>query len=251
MLSTQALAATFGAVRAVDRVSFTVAPGERVGLIGPNGAGKTTLINLITGALVPSEGTAWLDDRRLTGASPDRIARWGVVRTYQQARLFGGATVLENVAVGAHGTASAGPLATVLRTPRFRRTEAALRTAAVEALARVHSAGLAEMAVAQLTAGQQRLVSVARAIASRPRVLVLDEPAAGLSDAERDVLARDLRDYLAANQTSLILVEHHIGFVAEVCDRVIVLAEGRVLAQGPPSAIRQDPRVIDAYLGAA
>ncbi|MEU6083248.1 ABC transporter ATP-binding protein [Streptomyces sp. NPDC047108] len=249
MLQVDALSRNFAGLAALTEVSFSIGGGRIAGLIGPNGAGKTTLVNCLTGALVPSSGTARWKDRVISGRSPEQAVADGVTRTFQQARLFPGRSVLDNVMAGAHRTGSAGMLAATLRLPSARRDERRMRAAAFEALDAVGCAGLAGAAAGSLSAGRQRLVALARSLATGPELLLLDEPAAGLNDTETEHLAENLRAVAADRGLTLIVIEHHLAFVMALCDEVLVLAEGRLIAHGSPGEVRAEPAVISAYLG--
>jgi branched-chain amino acid transport system ATP-binding protein len=239
----------FGGVAAVRDVEFTVAAGQIKALIGPNGAGKTTLLNLIAGVLAPTRGRILFDGRPLPVCRPHAVAARGIARTFQLVRLFGEMTVLENVLVGCHRRGRAGWLACALRT---RRTAAEERTLGAEALDILDRLGLRERAglpAAALPYGEQRLVEIGRALGMRPRLLLLDEPGAGLDHQEHARLAdlvREIRD----GGTTVLLVDHHMDFVLDVSDDVLVLSYGEKLAEGPPAHVRAHPAVIDAYLGA-
>lgn len=239
----------FGGVFATRDVSLDVARGELRGVIGPNGAGKSTLFNLISGHLRPDAGTVTLSGRRIDRLPPHRRARLGVAIVFQGARLFTRMTVLENVMVGAHARTGAGLPSAVLRLPKHRAEERMIAESAREAL---HQVGLADWASRDaegLPLGQQRRLQVARALVARPDLLLLDEPASGLRATERTELA-DLITQLQATGMTIMLVEHDVGLVTRLADRITVLDLGEVIAEGTPDEIRHDPRVIDAYLGA-
>jgi ABC-type branched-subunit amino acid transport system ATPase component len=240
----------FGGVRAVDDATFTVADGEVHGLIGPNGAGKTTLLNLISGLLRPTAGSIELDGRRIDGLPPNRIASLGVARTYQNIRLFGGLSAADNVVVGQHLRRDAPVWRRLLLLTSARNEERAAREAAEAGLARV---GMRERAMTRafnLSYGEQRRVEIARALASRPRLVLLDEPTAGMNPNESAAVARLVRE-VANEGRAVLLIEHNVRLVMELCDRITVLNFGKVIARGTPVEIGKDPAVIAAYLGDA
>ena len=248
LLETAALTRRFGGLTAVDAVSVSVPAGEIRGLIGPNGAGKTTLFNLIAGQMRASAGRILLDGVDVTKLRADRRALAGVRRTFQNVKLFRDMTVLENVMVGLHGRGRAGVIAALLRASWQRREEEALRDAAHRALETVGLADLARVPAASLAYGHRRLLEIARAIAPEPRLLLLDEPAAGLNGAEAAALVRLIRR-INADGVTVILVEHHMDVVMTTCGRITVLNHGRLLAEGTPVEITRSTEVIDAYLG--
>jgi branched-chain amino acid transport system ATP-binding protein len=221
----------FGGVTAVNGASIAAPAGQITGLIGPNGAGKTTLFNVITGVQPCAEGTVTLDGHDITGLAPHRRARLGMSRTFQRLELFWTLTVADNVAVAAELAGHRNPAALVDRL-----------------LAQVGIADLADEPAGQLPTGSARLVEVARALASGPRVLLLDEPASGLNESETEALGALLRQ-LAADGLAVVLVEHDMSLVMDICDSVTVLDLGRVIASGEPAAVRSHPAVIEAYLG--
>jgi branched-chain amino acid transport system permease protein len=238
-LALDGLTKSFGGVRPLDAVSLAVAPGEVVGLIGPNGSGKTTLLNLVSGLYAPDGGAVRLADAELTGLAPHAVARRGVGRSFQTLSLPEDMSGLDAVAVAAgvppHGGAAA-----------LRRA----RAAAMRCLATMGAAEVASSTCASLPHGMRRRVEIARALATRPAILLLDEPAAGLGPEEQADLARRLRG-LAAEGLGLLVVEHNFAFLAGLADRVVCLERGRVIAVGAPEEIRRDPLVLEAYLGAA
>jgi branched-chain amino acid transport system ATP-binding protein len=249
LLEVEDLAMHFGGLAAVRRVDFSVSEGQIKALIGPNGAGKTTIFNCIAGVLAPTRGRIRFEGRALPAARPHVVARRGIARTFQLCRLFGEMTVLENVLVGCHRRGRAGWLASALRTPAMRSDEARLRDDALAVLARLGLAARADVAAAALPYGEQRLVEVGRALAMSPKLLLLDEPGAGLNAAEHARLAtliRTIRD----GGTTILLVDHHMDFVMDLSDEVLVVSYGEKLAEGAPAAVRAHPDVIAAYLGA-
>ena len=248
LLRLDGLSRRFAGLVAVDAVTLSVAAGGVHAVIGPNGAGKTTLFNLISGLVPPSSGTIHLGDADLTRLPPERRAALGIGRTFQNIRMFGAMTALENVLTGLHTRMATGLLPTLLRTTAFRADE---RRAVERARAALDTVGLADKAglrAGGLSYGDQRRLEIARAIAPEPRLLLLDEPAAGMNPAETQALGalvRRLRD----SQTTVLLVEHDMGFVMDISDTVSVLNFGRLIFDGPAQAARQDQAVIEAYLG--
>lgn len=238
----------FGGLQAVGDLSFTVKSGEVFGLIGPNGAGKTTAFNLITGIYKPTEGRIFLEDRDITGWAPHRIARAGIFRTFQTIRLFYGQSVLVNVLAGMHLQTRQQWWQGLLGTPSQRREEVALRAAAMALLMRLELDGEANEDVASLPYGLQRRVELARALIAKPKLLILDEPAAGLNEQESAALNRTI---LAVREQgiSVLLVEHDMNVVMNVTDRIVCINFGRKIAEGSPEQIRNHPEVIEAYLG--
>jgi branched-chain amino acid transport system ATP-binding protein len=239
----------FGGLVALRDVSLSIRPRTVVGVIGPNGAGKTTLFNVVCGFLRPETGELRWKGSPLRKHRPDQLAGLGIARTLQGLGLFGGLTVLENVMTGAGRLARTGALASLLGTGKSARDERELRARSLDVLAELDVADVADLRPGALPYGVRKRVALARALVAEPELLLLDEPASGLSTAEMDELADRIR--ALTEKTAVVLVEHHMDLVMRVCDEVVVLDFGEVIAAGSPDEVRADPAVADAYLGTA
>lgn len=249
MLTLDKVSRNFGGLQALQNVSLKVNPNRIVGLIGPNGAGKTTLINNISGLDHPSSGTIRFQDTLIHQAAPHRINRLGIARTYQNIRLFGEMTTLQNLLVGQHGQGNASLLEAIIFHPRYRQEERRLHQRAHRLLERFNLTQVADVEAGNLPYGDQRRLEIARALATAPQLLLLDEPTAGMNPIETQELGEQILRLRQEDGLAILVIEHDMSLIHQVCDEVYVLNFGQIIAHGTPDEIRRNPVVIEAYLG--
>ena len=249
LLEVSNLGIAFGGLQAVAQFDLTIETGHLYGLIGPNGAGKTTVFNMLTGVYRPTEGNIVLDGKDITGKNPELINKAGIARTFQNIRLFNEMTVLDNVKVGMHNQAPYGMWTGILRLPAYREKEHEMNRQAHKLLKIFDLDAQADLKASQLPYGHQRKLEIARALATNPKLLLLDEPAAGMNPNETAELMQTVRDVRDQFGIAILLIEHDMNFVMGICEEITVLDYGRIIARGDGKAIRNNPKVIAAYLG--
>lgn len=249
LLSVEQVTKRFGGLAAVSDLNIQMQPEELVGLIGPNGAGKTTAFNLLTGVYLPTEGQIQFNGKLVNGNKPYRVAGMGMARTFQNIRLFRGLTALENVKIASHLQTKAGLIASILRTPSLLNNDARLDALAREMLEKMDLSEFADVPAGDLAYGLQRRLEIARALATHPKLLLLDEPAAGMNPQEKVSLMDLIRKIRDDFDLTILLIEHDMKLVMGICERIYVLDYGKIIAEGTPDAICRNPKVIAAYLG--
>ena len=249
LLEVKDLGISFGGLRAVDDFHMTIEQGQLYGLIGPNGAGKTTVFNLLTGVYKPTDGYILLDGENITGKKTIEINQHGIARTFQNIRLFGELTVLDNVKVGLHNHHKYSTLAGILRLPKYYKVEKEMDAIAMDLLKVFELDGVADYKASNLPYGKQRKLEIARALATDPKLLLLDEPAAGMNPNETQELMNTIRFVRDKFQMTILLIEHDMRLVSGICEELTVLNFGQILAQGETGEVLNDPKVITAYLG--
>lgn len=249
LLDVQGVEKRFGGILALSEYSLRIQKGELIGLIGPNGAGKTTVFNILSGVLTPTNGSIMFDNRELSGEGPAKIAQTGIARTFQNIRLFNEMSVLDNIRTGFHHSMGSGLFATLLQLSRHRSTEYSMTRRSQELAELIGISNLLDMKAGDLPYGDQRRLEIARALALGPKLLLLDEPAAGMNPGETEALVKTIKIIHKEFHLSILLVEHDMHLVMNLCERLQVLNHGRLLAEGTPAEIQNNPEVTEAYLG--
>ncbi len=249
LLKTDNITMRFGGLTAVNEFHIAIEPGEIVGLIGPNGAGKTTVYNMVTGIYTPTEGNIYFKDKKITGLKPNQIAERGIARTFQNIRLLKNLSVLDNVMIGTHLRLQSSLFSAIFRLPGYKNEEKRLYEKAYQLLERVELNEYANEKAGSLPYGKQRKLEIARALATDPELLLLDEPAAGMNPQESSELVDFIRQIRDDFQITIFLIEHDMKVVMEICERILVLDYGITIAEGKPEEIKNNPEVIKAYLG--
>ena len=249
ILEAKGMGIDFGGLRALSDFEISIEPNELIGLIGPNGSGKTTTFNLLTGVYTPTEGEVIFDGKKISGRKPYYINNLGIARTFQNIRLFKGLSVIENVKTAFHAQMKYGVISGILRLPGFWREEAAVHKQALELLDVFDMADMADANAGNLPYGKQRQLEIARALATQPKLLLLDEPAAGMNPSETQLLMDTIQLIREKFGIAILLIEHDMKLVMGICQRMVVLDYGCIIASGKPEEIKNNPRVVEAYLG--